>query len=475
MEKRIEEKKITRRGTDANRDPITGTPGSHPVGTGIGAAAGGAAGVAGGMAAGAAAGTAGAGPIGGAVGAVVGAVVGGLAGKGVAEQVNPTEEDAYWKENYLNEPYYDRGYTYDDYKGAYRTGYEGFSRYGRSGKRYEDVETDLRRDYERAHGSGRLGWEKAKSAVKAAWGRVEHGTSRAMDRGTTTTHGTSHGLDLSRYIGYDVVDRTDNNIGTLDCLWADHNGEPAFVGVRTGWFLGKTHVVPAQSVEVNEYRQRLRLPYTEEKVKNAPAYDADVDMTEGMEQEIYSYYGLQPRTRMSQLGLNTPSTARSTGSTAMSGTSTTAKTPLTADTRGTTGTPRGRDEATIQLSEEQLRVSKREVEAGGVRLRKVIRTEIVNQPVELRREEVVIERVPAGQRTGAPRAGFQEQEVYIPLCREEAVVNKEVRVREEVRAHKESQTDTQHVSDRVRKEDVEIERTGEAKDKDRGIRGDRSR
>ena len=78
-------RKETTKNRDANPDPITGAPGSHPVGTGIGAAAGGAAGVAGGMAAGAAAGTAGAGPIGGAVGAAVGAVVGGLAGKGVAE------------------------------------------------------------------------------------------------------------------------------------------------------------------------------------------------------------------------------------------------------------------------------------------------------------------------------------------------------------------------------------------------------
>jgi len=424
------------------------------------------------MAAGAAAGTAGAGPIGGVVGAAVGAVVGGLAGKGVAEQVNPTEEDAYWKENYLREPYYDRGYTYDDYKGAYRTGYEGYSRYARTGKRYEDVEADLRSDYQRNYGSSRLGWEKAKSAVKAGWSRVAGVTHRDVNRGIDreTTHAASR--DLSRYIGYDVLDRNENNIGTLDCLWADHTGEPAFIGVRTGWFLGKTHVVPAQSVEVNEYAQRLRLPYTEEKVKNAPAYDAEVDMSESMEQEIYTYYGIQSRGSIGSGALNTGSSARTAGYTSSSAAG---RTPMASEARSATGTNRGRDEATMQLSEEQLRVEKREVEAGGVRLRKVIRTEIVNQPVELRREEVVIERVPAGKAgTTTPRgAGFQEQEVYIPLRREEAVVNKEVRVREEVRARKESQTDTHQVSDRVRKEDVEIERTGEAKQ--RGTRDDRSR
>ena len=67
---------------DANRDPMTGAPGSHPVGTAAGA-------VAGGLAAGAAAGTV-AGPVGTGVGAAVGAVVGGLAGKAIAEQIDPT-------------------------------------------------------------------------------------------------------------------------------------------------------------------------------------------------------------------------------------------------------------------------------------------------------------------------------------------------------------------------------------------------
>ena len=48
---------MTNKIRDENRDPITGAPGAHPVGTGIGAAAGG-------VAAGAAAGTVAAGPIG---------------------------------------------------------------------------------------------------------------------------------------------------------------------------------------------------------------------------------------------------------------------------------------------------------------------------------------------------------------------------------------------------------------------------
>jgi len=427
------------------------------------------------MAAGAAAGTAGAGPIGGAVGAAVGAVIGGLAGKSVAEHINPTEEDAYWREHHTREPYFDRMFSYDDYRGAYRTGYEGYSRLRKSGKRYEEIEPELRRDYERNYSTSRLTWDKARAATRAAWNRLEN-RPRSDRAGVTPQTRGAELRDLSGYIGYDVVDRNGNNIGTLDCLWADHNGEPAFIGVRTGWFLGKTHVVPTESVDVSEQSQRLRLPYSEEKVKSAPAYDAESDMTDEKENEIYNYYGLSARSSTrtgpsaSPAGMVGPTPGAVSGSARAEGYERPDPTRSTAEAARRLDRP-GQNEATLQLSEEQLRVGKREVEAGGVRLRKVVRTEVVNQPVELRREEVIIERVPARGTASTTKGSFQEQEVYIPLRREEAVVEKEVRVREEVRARKESQTDTQQVTERVRREDVDIERSGEAKE--RTNRGDR--
>lgn len=149
--------------SDANRDPITGAPGSHPVGTGIGAAAGG-------MAAGAAAGTV-AGPIGTLVGAAAGAIIGGLAGKAVGEMVDPTVEAAYWEENYTKEPYYQSGHTYDDYSPAYRTGFLGRSQF--KGRTFDEAERDLQTEYNRAKGKSRLEWDHAKSATRAAWDRVE--------------------------------------------------------------------------------------------------------------------------------------------------------------------------------------------------------------------------------------------------------------------------------------------------------------
>ena len=152
----------TKKDKSRNPDPITGAPGSHPVGTGVGAAAGGAA-------TGAAVGTV-AGPVGTGIGAAVGAIVGGLAGKGVAEKINPTVEETYWRENHPRQPY-SQGRNYEDFSPAYRTGWEGYAQYGSSGGTFEEREAELRKRYE--SGYPKLSWENARPASRAAWERLE--------------------------------------------------------------------------------------------------------------------------------------------------------------------------------------------------------------------------------------------------------------------------------------------------------------
>jgi len=154
---------------DSNRDPISGAPGAHPVGTGVGAAAGG-------MAAGAAAGAIG-GPVGAVAGAAIGAIAGGLAGKGVAEMIDPTVEEAYWRETYTSRPYVTKGSNYDDYGPAYRYGIDNYSKY--PGKKFDDVEADLSRDWQRAKGKSTLAWDNAKHAARDSWQRVSDTVERA--------------------------------------------------------------------------------------------------------------------------------------------------------------------------------------------------------------------------------------------------------------------------------------------------------
>ena len=147
---------------DESRNPNLKIQSSHLVGTGVGA-------VAGGAAAGAAVGTV-AGPAGTIAGAAVGAVVGGIAGHSVAKAVNPSVEDAYWRENHRRQSFA-KGRSYDDFCPAYRTGYEGYAEYGGKGCTFEDREVDLRKSYEATQ--PKLAWDAARPASRAAWQRFQ--------------------------------------------------------------------------------------------------------------------------------------------------------------------------------------------------------------------------------------------------------------------------------------------------------------
>jgi len=162
---------------DENPDPISGAAGAHPLGTSIGAA--------GGAAAGASIGAV-AGPIGAALGTLVGAVAGGLAGKEAAEAIKPTDpahrhpvdpsqllnpiaEDDYWRAHYASRPYVETGASYETYRPAYQYGWDGHRRY--RGRRFDDVEAELRREWERH--DRELSWEEAREAARDAWLRIE--------------------------------------------------------------------------------------------------------------------------------------------------------------------------------------------------------------------------------------------------------------------------------------------------------------
>lgn len=150
---------------EPHRDPVTGAPGAHPLGVGLGAAVGGAA-------TGAALGTI-AGPIGSVAGAIAGGVLGGLSGKAVAEELDPTlqSEDVYWRDHYIHEAYVDRERPYEEYRYAYRLGYETRVRYPHLSE--EEAMATLQSVYEREADARALPWAMARYAARAAWYRAD--------------------------------------------------------------------------------------------------------------------------------------------------------------------------------------------------------------------------------------------------------------------------------------------------------------
>jgi len=153
-------------------------------------------------------------------------------------------------------------------------------------------------------------------------------------------------------------------------------------------------------------------------------------------------------------------TARGTAGTTGSAFGTQATAPAgatgTAGKTGAVGT-KGTSE-TIPLAEETLRVGKRQVNTGRVRVRTYVVETPVNETVHLREEHVEVERRPVDRPVTAGDDLFREREIEATTSREEAVVSKDARVREELVLHKSAKERDETVRDTVRRTEVREDR-----------------
>ncbi len=187
-------------GVDMNRDPITGAPGSHPVGSGTGAAIGAAVG-----------GVVGAvgGPIGVVAGAAIGGVAGGLVGKSAAEVVNPTGEIEYWKSEFPNRPYA-RGYAFNDYEPAYLATATAYN--ANVGRTFEEVEPDLERTWASNRRDSRVEWRDARLASKDAWDRIAKNNKGRTSEAERDAAGTANDLIEFLYDGSKGFEQAAGNV-----------------------------------------------------------------------------------------------------------------------------------------------------------------------------------------------------------------------------------------------------------------------
>jgi stress response protein YsnF len=112
----------------------------------------------------------------------------------------------------------------------------------------------------------------------------------------------------------------------------------------------------------------------------------------------------------------------------------------------------------IPIIEEELRVGKREVERGGVRIRSRIVERPVEETVRLREERVTVDRNTVDRpASGTDFDTFREGEIEIKQRSEVPVVNKEARVVEEINLNKDVREREETIRDTVRKTEVEID------------------
>jgi len=159
---------------------------------------------------------------------------------------------------------------------------------------------------------------------------------------------------------------------------------------------------------------------------------------------------------------NSTTTGSTVGTTASTGSQTGSTLGTTASTGFQTGarditTEQG--EVAIPVVEEEIRIGKREVESGGVRVETRVEETPVNEQVTLRDERVTIERRPVDQAVDAATLtdAFREGTFEVREHDEEAVVQKEARIVEEVVVNKQVEQRTETIQDTVRRTDVDVQ------------------
>ncbi len=121
-------------------------------------------------------------------------------------------------------------------------------------------------------------------------------------------------------------------------------------------------------------------------------------------------------------------------------------------------------ETTIPIVEEELKVGKREVSRGGVRIYAHTEEIPVEEEVKLREERVTVERRPVDRPAG-PGTETPSRVTEVRETAEEPVVSKEARVVEEVVVGKETTERTEKIKETLKKTEVDIQQLSEEADR----------
>jgi uncharacterized protein (TIGR02271 family) len=238
-----------------------------------------------------------------------------------------------------------------------------------------------------------------------------------------------------------MLDRDGDKIGKIDDIYEDkRTGQPEWALVNTGLFGTKKTFVPLRGA--SPVGEDVRVPVEKAHVKDAPGIDADGELSDTEERQLFTHYDLGYETGAGYEG----DADRETDFDASTGNGHDVSGPTTDDA--------------MTRSEEELRVGTERREAGRARLRKYVVTETEQRTVPVRREEVRVDREPitegnVDQALDGPDISEEEHEVV--LHEERPVVDKQTVPKERVRLSAEEHTDEETVSEELRKERIDTD------------------
>ncbi len=93
---------------------------------------------------------------------------------------NPTEYSSHFEKEYRSAPYYINGSEWRDYQPAYKYGYDTYGQH--RGRTFDDVESELERNWNASRADSRLAWNDARQAVRDGWHYIERAMPGDADR-----------------------------------------------------------------------------------------------------------------------------------------------------------------------------------------------------------------------------------------------------------------------------------------------------
>ncbi|PWI12719.1 photosystem reaction center subunit H [Streptomyces sp. Act143] len=264
-------------------------------------------------------------------------------------------------------------------------------------------------------------------------------------------------------LNHPVLDEGGKKIGEARHVFLDDaTGRPEWASVKTGMFGTSESFVPIGNASVVD--GHVEVPYSKNKVKDAPQVDVDAGghLSETEEHRLYEYYGMswdESWARANDPGADGWAHGGAAGAAGTGADATGQGTATGMGSGALAGHERaGYEDDALTRSEEEMHVGVERREAGRARLRKYVVTEEEEHTVPLRHEEVRVEREPitAADRDAAlPDPEISEAEHEVVLHEERPVVETEVVPKERVRLTTEEHTEQMTVGGQVRKERID--------------------
>lgn len=278
--------------------------------------------------------------------------------------------------------------------------------------------------------------------------------------------------------GLSVYAEGDEKIGTVSDVLVDDLGHFRYFVIDLGfWIFGKKVLLPVGRSRVDYGADRIyAVGMTREQADNLPELGDLQKIDYDYEEQVRGVYRT-PNTATSTATATIPvetsaplessAALDATSAAAMAGSmATPATTTYNRDTYNYQHEPslydiNEQDHQTLRLYQERLVANKQRVKAGEVAIGKHVETETARVAVPVEKERVVIERVTptdAGRPVAPGEAAFREGEVaHVEIYEEQANIQKEAFVREEVRVSKEVEQTTVEAQETLRREELDVD------------------